>query len=160
MATSAMPVVHALPRAVSPCVLPPQMLLGNQKIFPARQALLLNCDFPDSACKDEELVDEALVAGTADVASLTGRNEVLGRVVGLVFVDMINHKTSGPCAASWGPGHRTATPVAGMRSLADLLPQDEAMFREPSISASQRMVLPLHVSVRADGHCPRVHEVM
>ncbi len=72
--------------------------------------------------------DEITVASSGSVGVATGaaRDEILGAVVCSVPIQVVGNDHSCSRPVTWLPVHRTATPVAGVRSGADLLKKSKS----------------------------------
>lgn len=85
--------------------------------------------------------DPATVAsmGSMGVAVGAGWNEVLGRIVAAVPVEMVDNQRAATRAAARHPGDGRSAPVARVRAWADLLVEHNPRHREDATPGRQRM---------------------
>lgn len=102
---------------------------------------------------DTPLHDEFLVvadpATAPPVTALASRHEIGDGIVPPIPVNVVNHKGTFMVTDAGHPIHGSLAPVTGMRSHADSLEQNEAVFRDEFPVPRQKMFWPhQHLSAR------------
>lgn len=139
-----------------PAAASPQSVSGRQEWLPALSARLLNGTFTNAVAGDEQLVitDESLRPIADDVAARTRGNDVVGRVVLVVPVDVVREDRV-PAAPAFDPSEHSATPVTRVVSWSEPVIEDYAVLLDGPVASGEGMPRPSDVLV-STGHIDSV----